>query len=454
MILSCIIECDRHMEKLLSLEKTVDNLLLRLQETRYETIDPLLYKALIFESDSLFRKIQMHKKDLRFARCMAKAISAKLGGEIPFTLFLDPAFREFRQFIEVNALHHKMQTLKLAMPVDTEGAPLIAIFSEEKKSYFIPWNSLNRVPIEEGGKIAYYSFRYFNIEAFRTDPHFKLTSDYVLTFRGITAYHLKQKEEIIPFDKKNPSEWGQKYVLEIWTLIADREGERPTLGIGDHCHIILKDKEGFMYSMGKFGSGAKLHFKDYFTLFAKGKGRFISPDFISYYSEMTRNLKKTEIFLDEEQFCQIYRLLIEHKKEKNPLFSVLKNNCASYVANLLRSALKLNVKVEMFLLHYLLRAMLPKMVYTKLASFGRMCAKICPPSLKKAAYFVPIIYLPIVFLGASIFIMSGASKKRADYAMENIFLRPWTVTIDHPLALRESLFYAMLGKNENSKTLI
>jgi hypothetical protein len=412
--------------RLFPLERALDAILNRLKALHYKKMSTSEYNKLISEVDCLFKEVKNHKEESIYPRLMAKAVAAKLGGRIPFSIFLDPSFDGFSRFVKVNALEHKMQTLKMAMMLDEGGSPLIPIFSKEKKSYYIPWQTLCIVPILGG-----YSFRYFNLEVFRTHANFALTHDYILTFKGITEYHPHHSDEIIPFDKRDPSEWGESYMMEVWSLIKDSKEDRPTMGIGDHCHIILKDKEGFVYSMGKFGAGRRFKFKDYLTLFGPKPGRFISPDFICYYAEGTRNLKKKQIELTEEQFEKLYALLCLHRKNKAPVFSILKNNCASYIQSVLQNALDIQVDVSMFLPHYALRASLSKKTYqTLLKTF----LAICPKWLYKPLCFFPLLYVPMIISGLLIFALGSR-----DFSIKDLFLKPWTLTIDHPIALREEL---------------
>ncbi|MDN3505180.1 MAG: hypothetical protein P0S95_06375 [Rhabdochlamydiaceae bacterium] len=428
-------------KKIGAISHSLDLLLFGFEQIDFSHLGEAAYLELIHKVEPLFRyarkKFKKKPNCAEFKLLYYKALSAKLGGHLSPQVFLDPTHKCFTRFIESNALQHKMQTLKIRVEQDEGGSPLILVFINEE-SRLIPWDSLTRRPIFTlTGKLKGYIFTYFDTEVFQTNANLRLDCSYILTYQGITKFHPSQENKIIAFDKRDPREWFNKYALEIWTLLKDGNGDRPTMGIGDHCHIILKDNKGYVYSMGKFGGGRRFKLADYMTLFAPKQGRFISPDFFSYYSESTRNLKKAQILISKAQFEQIYKKLSEHKLDKSPKFTLLKHNCASYVQNLLKEVLGLEIDSELYLPNYALRVLFPKRIYNYFIGSTKDVVTKCPKWLQKCLYFLPILYIPTMIVSLIIRLMSLGGKP--DYSFKDIFIAPWNLTIHHPIALRESL---------------
>ncbi|MCF7852893.1 MAG: hypothetical protein K9M07_06605 [Simkaniaceae bacterium] len=432
---------------LIAVQLRVDAILLRLSSLDYSNIGEALYHEIMLEIEVLFTWARHHLKQKPehplIREVYYKTVSAKLGGKVPYFVLLNPTYASLTQFIEINALHHKFQTLKIQIEVDSDNTPLIAIDTENRGKLPIPWNAMTIIPISgKFGKTVGYTFYYFDELLFKTDHLYKLIDDYILTYKGITQCHPHENEELIAYDKRDPKEWGESYVVEIWTMLKNSSGEKPTMGIGDHCHILLKDPKGYVYSMGKFGAGKKFSAKDYLTLFGPKSGRFISPDFFSYYSQASRNLKRVQIKVSEEEFNRLYKMLSDDKKEKDPVFTVLKQNCAHYVQKMLKKALNIQVDSELFLLTYVLRAFFPGKVQKAIFKCTKDVLEKCPKWLQKACYFFPPVYIPMVIGCLIIRVMSISSHvrvKRSDYHLKDIFLYPWNLTIYHPIALRESL---------------
>ena len=412
----------RIMSHLKAVERRLDQLLVSLKGLNYDALSEGEYLRLCRQVARYFRYARKRKGSTLYF----KALSAKLGGEVSHHAFEQ---NDFRQFIESNALMHKMQTLRMKLEAGEEGVPMIRIALPNGESISLEWSSFQKRPLKCGG----YIFTYFDHEVFRTNEHYKLIDDYILTYRGITQYHPEKHQELIAFDKRNPKEWNGKFIVEIWTLLKDEKGEKPTLGIGDHCHILMKDPEGFVYSMGKFGTGEELKLKDYMTLFGAKKGRYICPDFCSYICETSRNHKKTAIEVTKEQFEALFAKLSEDKKEVKPTFTILKKNCASYVQHTLKKVLDLNLDSELYLPHFALRALIPKRLYNGVLNLTKRLLNKCPKWLQRAFYFIPPLYISTLIAGSILRCF------KADLTFKDILIKPWNLTIYSPIALRESL---------------
>lgn len=429
-----------HVKKVLT---HLDLAINKIKTLDYRELSEQNYLDLINEIEGLFRYARRyykrHSENLEAKVLYFKALSAKLGGTIPFEVFLHPYYQCFRMFVESNALQHKMQMLKMRVEMDEDLEPAILVADEKRESHLLAWKSLIQNPICDRGRIVGYAFYHFDREVFRVDTQYRLFEEYILTFRGITQCHPHENQKIIAFDRRDPSEWGYQYVVEIWTMLKNSKDDRPTIGIGDHCHLILKDQEGYVYSMGKFGAGKPFTFRDAFTLFSAKKGRFISPDFFSYYSESTRNVKKKQFIITKEQFDRLYQTLLEHKRDKSPIFTLLKHNCAGYVKKIFKEVLKIDIDSELYLPHFLLKAFLSKRLYQALVFRPLQMIQKCPKWLQKAFYFFPPLYLGMVIAGLLIRLLSFGSSRylKADISLKDIFITPWNVTIHHPVALRD-----------------
>ena len=194
--------------KLASVERKIDTVLPLLRAMNFDHLEEMAYLRLLYAVEKLFsytRKRLKKEPQSHWTRVVYyKAVAAKLGGHIPYTKFLDPAFESFRKFVEANALQHKLQTLKMRLEMDENGSPMILVHIDGGNSRMIAWDSLLRFPIAGGN----YSYTYFGKEVFKTNSRFKLIDDYILTYKGITHYHPHENDALIAFDKKNPKEWG------------------------------------------------------------------------------------------------------------------------------------------------------------------------------------------------------------------------------------------------------
>ncbi|MCI5052304.1 MAG: hypothetical protein MRY21_04090 [Simkaniaceae bacterium] len=353
------------------------------------------------------------------------AMSAMLGGEVSL------CDSDFRRFIEINRLEYKFLALRIGMEVDEDGDPLIPVVDKKGREHLYSWNEIIREPILGG-----WRFSIHGVVLFETNRSYKLKDDYLITYRGITPL---ETESMIAFDKQDASEWGGGYVLEVWTLLKDIKEGRPTMGVGDHCSVVLKNSEGEVFSLGKFFRGNSLKFADYFTLFSRKRGRMVSPDLFVYYTDNARNFQKVSIHLDEEQYQRVFAQMDCDRKQREPIFSILKNNCVNYVKDLLETCFDLKVECETPLLSYFLQVIFPKRLYNYFRGLTKM---------PKWAYFIPPIYLLTLIGGIGLRLLdlkNHTGIKGSDYAFREIFFFPWRVTIFHPLALRESLNRAAIS---------
>lgn len=377
-----------------------------------------------------------------FERLIIRVIGLKLGGRIPFETLFSQKINDFMCFIQKNRLHHCFQALRMQLEVDEDQEPLLPVYLNSR-TYLIPWSELVKKPLYgKNKKQTGVEFFYFGKKCFETNQKLKLTQDYIPTYKGITNHNPYDSKRLIPYDHMDPKEWNHGYIVEVRTALKDTEGNLPTIGVGDHCHLVLKSSNGDIYSFGKFAESNELSFKEYFTLFGKKLGRFASPDIFVYLPDDVRHFDKTEIRVTEKQFNEIFKILNDHKKNIQPIFSILKNNCTSFIQEILRRVLDIRVDSGIFLPKYLLRAAVTSNLQKKIFLYCDKKISKMPRWLQYLFYFLPPVYIPTCIIGFYVKLFALKNKKGlsgTDFRWRDVFFFPWNVFIHAPLTMREEL---------------
>ncbi len=381
-------------------------------------------------------------KELKF-----KLLSAKCGGLVPWTVFRDNA--DFRKFIEVNFLQNMLTASHMQLIMDENGQPCIPIGNVSKEdgrvevvadqpaTLNIAWNRLEKTETPTG-----YNFSVDGVTLFKTSADYELDY-YAYSFNhlGVIPYYVKDAQ-VLNFDQRDPREWQNKYVLELWTAMVDKSGFQIQPCVGDHSYLILRDgQNGKIYSVGQFGVKRDYRWYDYLTPLSRKSSGLESPDRYVYMPKGTYNLQMVETELDKEQFEGILARCEANKGDKDYSFSLLKKNCTSWAVQLVNEELGIKLDPSLQSLSFVIRQILPtswqKLFYAFLdRTFGQL-----PSWLQHACYFFPVVYalyLPLALLAKSI--STGNKGGISDLPWLDIIFRPWNTFVDHPASLRQNLW--------------
>ncbi len=390
------------------------------------------------EIQELYRSAHHLTKDKSFfettllKKLLSKALSLKLGGKVNYQHLASSRFADFNHFILRNHLHHKAHALCLQFEQDEDG-PFIPVYLEGK-TVQAPWSALTIIPKRKGSGFSYY---YLRALIFETDQNFILSREFSLTSKGIQRHNYLSSDPVIPIDFQDPREWGCQNVLEVKVALKDKSGRAPTLGKGDHAFIVLKSSEGAIYSLGKLRHSEVFSWKTFFLPLAPKKGGIACPDIFSYLPYDDRFLYKKSFVITSQQFEAILQIASYYRDYSSLPFSLLKDNCVTFIQKVLKHVLKIDVDPEMFLPTYLLKGFLPKKLLMWIPSPRK---RILPLWFKRIFCFFPPLYAFTVFAGFAIKSLSlSKSSDAPDFSWEDIFLRPWKVSLHHPLALMHSL---------------
>lgn len=354
----------------------------------------------------------------------AQALCAKLGGKIAPSLLANEHFKEYVDFIQANALQHKVQALghqfSLLPSLPVEG------FEEP-----VQWYELRKKCLQQNSPSdPAFAFEYQGKEVFRTDSKLKLHPDFTYIDGKIAKYNPIETPEVRAYDHEPAS--GQ-YRIELWTAIHDTKGERPVITIGDHAHMVLVDAEGNRYGFGQYGMADEFNIEHALSAFGRKKGGVETPDRYLLLPKDSHSFMKTEFAIDQKQFKSIMNMVKVQKKDPSFSVSLLCGNCSTSVQEMLESVgIKVNNKIHVVELFW--RKYAPLFLIKAFDSVFEPA----PKFLKKALCFFPPFYLFTIFYGlfTRLLSMKNFNDEPSDISLKDIFLRPWTATIDHPFAVR------------------
>ncbi len=349
------------------------------------------------------------------------ALCAKLGGRINESALT----KDFIDFIEANALQHKIQALgyqlgtKPALPIEGENRPVL-------------WSKIVKSPlIQNSPKDPSFSFSFKGKEIFRTDAKFKLHSDYTYIDGKIAKYNPMTSPEVRAYDHEKAV--SGVFKIELWTAIKDVTGKRPVVTIGDHAYLVLVDETGARVGVGQYGMAEDPHFTDLFSIFGKKKGGLETPDRYLLMPKDSHSFQKTEFIVNKESFDVVMNKIKEHKVDETFSASLLCGNCSSTAEDLLES-IKIQVNPKIHCLELFWRKLAPLFLITAVDKM----LDTWPKSAIKALSYLPIFYIPIVLYGllTKALSLKNFNNEPSDISLFDVFFFPWKVTIDHPFAIR------------------
>ena len=368
----------------------------------------------------------------------AQTLSLKLGGKVPEHWLSQEKNRAFFLFVVRNFLHHDFSALRLQVPFEYDKGPSLPIYRREFGLVWLPFNKMTVQKKEKNNKLV---FTYLNEVIFETNLRYELGQDYSCFFNGIQKYNIYFAQDWIPYDKRDPNEWGKKYILEVWTSAMRHYKDKPSMFSRTHAYMILLDKEGYVRSVGQ---DALIDIKDYKVhevLATKpGYGKIATPDKYVLYPTNSRQFWHVSIELTKEQHDKMIELVEKDKKNPHHFMSVQRKNCVSYTLKMLREVLGFEVDGSIHGMHIFFKAFLPNKYYRMFMKWFVPWYQRRSPRTQKMLYFFPPYYLLfalVVTCGAAI--SQNNYRGIKDYRLKDVLLFPWLHSVDHPLALHRVL---------------
>ncbi len=424
-------------QKLQSWENFLNFVNLKLNYRDIKRLSPSEYHPLKKVTNFCYRMFQKLKKkypnnskleDIKF-----KTYTAKLGGSIDPSSFKNG---RFLRFIEANKLFHaccEMQT-KIeggAFPKD----PALTIIDTKGIKAKIRWSRLREVYDEAEEKRIFYTPS--GKIAFETKKDFRLTHKYSLTDEGIHHYDYYNGETLLPQMHRPPGESKFEHQLEICNVMMDKGGSWQ----GMHSWLMLHDEKGNVISAGGWGPFDTLNCYDLASPLGKKEGRMMSPDEYTYFAKDNIDFFKVIAKITPEQHKKLCELILEARKSPQKSFSILSENCLSWVADKVCKATGFKIKTQIPLSHYLFTKypnfiqntyhFIKKHTYDRLPTFVQ--------GIIDFSTFLPR-YLYSVMLGLFLkcfCLFNHAGLTGNDITFKKILL--WDCTLDHPVVMRKHL---------------
>lgn len=368
----------------------------------------------------------------------AQTLVLKLGAKIPIQWVKDERHKSFWQFIVRNYLHHDFFALRFQVPFDPVKGPSIPVYREGVGVVWIPFMELS---IEEDHQKNRLIYSYQGRELFDSDFDYVLGSDFSCFYTGIQRYNIYYAEKWIPYDKRNPKEWGNKYFLEVWITSIAGAKDHPSMLYRTHAYMILLDKDGYLRSVGQ---DALIDIKDYKVLEVlstkPGYGKIATPDRYVLYPTNARNFWSVAIEITKEQHDRIIKLVESDKKNPNHAMSVQKKNCVSYTLRILREILDFDIDASIGCVHIFFKNYMPDRWYRKFMNAFVPWFERRSLFTQKALHFFPPFYLAhLITLTAAWVISQNNYQGERDFNLLTALLTPWKHSVDHPLPLHRVL---------------
>lgn len=132
-------------------------------------------------------------------------------------------------------------------------------------------------------------------------------------------------EELIPYKKENPENWGKKYIFEFCSCC-----ENAPRFIGDHSWIRLKTPDGDIYSVGLYRplNTKKSLQKDPLRI---RKGLLMQPDISEFWPTP---IHRIPFEITQEEFFKIKKQVEMDKKQDTEILEAFGKNCTEYAEKL------------------------------------------------------------------------------------------------------------------------
>lgn len=429
-----------YLEQIANCEILSRYILKRIQEIGLETLPIHLFEIIRRVVDDCYLYVKRvtslcyceeeRKKEIR-----SIPLAMKLGGKVPVCFLLDGKNEPFVRFILNNYLHHSLFALRLFLPYDPVKGPSIPIAGEGKTSW-IPWREISEVKNGKGEVQGYFN----GVHLFTVDQSYKFTENYCCFYQGILRYSIYNEGTFIPFDRQDPKRWDDKHILEIWTVC--QRGEKPSMFYHTHAFMVIKDDQGYLYAVGQ---DSVLHLPGKIRVLQilstkPAYGLLPTPDLYVIYPQNARRFWSFSFEITKEQMGQIIRLVERDRDDVHRTLSFGRKNCVSYIKNILKEVLFIEIDPSMYVSHILLKSTLPTKWYRFLYKRFSPIYQNLHPGIRKALFFFPPYYIIHMILAIIVRFLSQKNiPGQEDYTIWDSLIRPWNLSAHHPLQLHRKL---------------
>lgn len=359
----------------------------------------------------------------------AKTLALRVAvGGVPLTPALET-------FIQRSALHHSLRSVGGRLRAQDGAIPYQNAAGQRSHVLFSDLTTVQTNGIT--------SYQHEGETLFQTNAAGKLTEDYCVTDRGIVKHNI-YTGGLIAYRHDDPNKWNRQYVLEVKTILSNEQGE-DGLGtcFGQHTYFVLKNPDGECFAIGKYGQfePEQRQWHSYISPGGRMPGRMMCPDDYINRRPTHHNFKDFDIVLNEEQYTRIYERFQQEAQNKDLAFSICRNNCESWVTDVLRRELNININPEVPITDYFF-GILPNFVKTPCSKIKAWTYNLLPTFLQKTcdAVTFPIRYLSSVLCGAAAYFLCFINWKGfsgGDFAWYEPFTM--SMSIHHPVAVRQEL---------------
>ncbi len=407
-----------------------------------------LQNVVEFGSTLVKRLTPEQATDEQRANLKAKVTSAKCGGLVSAAYFI--AHADFAQFVEKSFLHNKLMTLHMQLPATGAGEACIPIghFVTNREGQVtdsgtdnIPWSELVREELGDG-----HAWFRRNVNRaiperplFITNADGALRDDHSFNHWGIIAYDIKNPELILPYDQRNPAEWGGRHILEMWTYMVDKSGCVSQPCLGDHSYMVLRNGDtGDLTGIGNFAKGFTAF--DMITPLAHKRMCLETPDRYHYCPKGNHSVQKRDIVLTRERYNAVLARFRGDKSNPDLIFGAAKHNCTTWCGNVAREELGIELHSKMMVPEYMLRLLPDWQWKLSLIAGIKSFVNLFPEWMQNALYFFPLIYIPcLIFTLCAKLLSLGNCNGETDFELLDIFFFPWRIWVDSPLIMRQTL---------------
>ena len=431
-------------QHLLNCSRISRYLISRLETLDVDALDIDEYAVITRVVDELYLYVKTVTREKEVSpevvqKLRAQTLILKLGSKIPLSWMRANANSNFWNFIVRNYLQHDFFSLRLQLPFDYANGPSIPVYQEDLGLVWVPFQRI-KIEKDEAGEKLNYSLDEKLL--FSTDTNHFLGIEYACFYNGLQKYNIFTNPNWLPYDKRDPKAWKEKYLCQIWIFSKHESKGRPSLFHRTHAYMKLLDKYGHVRAVGQDVLVEFANYKVRELLSRKpGYGKIATPDKSVFYPTNSRRFWHVEIEITEEEHNKIIEIVQEDKKNKNHSMSVLRKNCVSYVIKLLDQALGLKVNARLNGIHVFFKTLMPDKWYRAFMRKFDPWYNRQKPFVQKAVYFFPPFY--VLSLIAGILVQMTQSNnfqnEKKDLPFFESIVYPWKVAADHPLSFHRNL---------------
>lgn len=337
-------------------------------------------------------------------------------------------FATFKKIVQVNRLDDTM--LSLGKKLISDGS--FEVYFPVRIENIERWIPITQIKYQKKEQVikAFFKERLL----FELNEDYTFSDDYIFTHEGLRKHNIYTSQEILPYDMQDPKQWQNKHVLEVYTI--SQRKKRPSMIFNNHAYLVLKDEKGLVRSIGQ---DILVYFREpkYLQAFSykRGQGLITTPDTSVFESSFLRNFSKVSFTITKKEHNKILEIVKRDKNNLDRLASLLRGNCASYVARLLRLGARIEVDPFMSATHIFLKHFLIPRFYKPFKKTHYL-----PKWLRRSFFYLPPIYFLQFVIGICSLTMSNKSlKRKRDFSIFDLFLRPYKIGADHPLRLIREL---------------